>query len=118
MPIPSPRGQEEHDAFIDRCMEEIGDEYDDNDQAVAVCEDQWEEAKKQVAPTSVIDEWPKPSEDEDFDSFIARCIPTLIENENMPQPTAEVRCVAIWNMVVNVEDNMRGFDWFKVFNND
>ena len=35
-PIPSPEGGEAEDAFISRCMKEIGGEYD-QDQALGIC---------------------------------------------------------------------------------
>ena len=46
MPIPKPKKGEKEDDFISRCMSAIGDEYDDKDQAVAICYDTWREAKK------------------------------------------------------------------------
>lgn len=41
MPIPSPRSDEDQDDFIGRCMSELADEYDDQDQRAAVCYDAW-----------------------------------------------------------------------------
>lgn len=41
MPIPSPRSDEDQDAFIGRCMSELADEYPDNDQRAAICYDAW-----------------------------------------------------------------------------
>jgi hypothetical protein len=35
-PIPSPSGDEDENAFVSRCMKEIGGEYD-QDQALAIC---------------------------------------------------------------------------------
>ena len=46
MPIPKPKSNEQKDAYISRCMAAIGDEYDDNAQAVAICHTQWRERKK------------------------------------------------------------------------
>lgn len=37
MPIPKPKQGEAEDVYISRCMQEIGGEYDDNTQAVAIC---------------------------------------------------------------------------------
>lgn len=37
MPIPNVKGNESEDTYIARCMSEIGGEYDDNAQAVAIC---------------------------------------------------------------------------------
>lgn len=37
MPIPSPNKGEREDEYISRCMSEIGGEYDDPAQGVAVC---------------------------------------------------------------------------------
>ena len=48
MPIPKPRDNEEEDDFISRCMSAIADEYDDNDQALAVCGTQWREREKSM----------------------------------------------------------------------
>jgi len=45
MPIPTPKGPEKESQFISRCMSEIGDEYTDKDQALAVCYTQWRESK-------------------------------------------------------------------------
>jgi hypothetical protein len=36
-PIPSPESGEEQDKYISRCMESIGNEYDTQEQALAVC---------------------------------------------------------------------------------
>jgi len=41
MPIPKPKPNEGKDDFISRCMSAIGDEYDDKDQALAICFDAW-----------------------------------------------------------------------------
>ena len=49
MPIPKPKPDESRNDFIGRCMEAIGGEFDDNDQAVAVCNSTWEEAKKSMS---------------------------------------------------------------------
>ena len=46
MPIPKPKPGEKEDAFLDRCLSAVGDEYDDNDQAVAVCAATWKDSKK------------------------------------------------------------------------
>ena len=48
MPIPQPTPDEQQDAYIGRCMEAIGGEYDDRDQALAVCFATWKEAKKKT----------------------------------------------------------------------
>jgi len=40
-PIPSPESDEDVDAFISRCMGNIGKEYPE-DQALAICYDKWE----------------------------------------------------------------------------
>ena len=40
-PIPSPESDEDVDAFISRCMGDIGKEYPE-DQALAICNDKWE----------------------------------------------------------------------------
>ena len=45
MPIPTPSGRESESNYIGRCMEAIGDEYTDKDQALAVCYSQWRESK-------------------------------------------------------------------------
>jgi hypothetical protein len=45
MPIPKPNSGEKQSDFIQRCMEAIGSEYTDKDQAVAVCYTQWREGK-------------------------------------------------------------------------
>ena len=37
MPIPKPKGGEGENEYVSRCMQEIGGEYDDNTQAVAIC---------------------------------------------------------------------------------
>jgi len=43
MPLPKPRDNESEDDFISRCMSDdlIQEEYDDNDQRLAVCYSQW-----------------------------------------------------------------------------
>lgn len=45
MPLPEPRPDEEHDEFIERCMEETAEEFEDPEQRRAVCEQQWEGAR-------------------------------------------------------------------------
>jgi HK97 family phage prohead protease len=46
MPIPTPDG-EDHDEFINRCMsdETMIEEYEDDDQRLAICETQWDESR-------------------------------------------------------------------------
>lgn len=41
MPIPKPKPGEAEGAYMDRCITAIGDEYDDNEEAIAVCYDMW-----------------------------------------------------------------------------
>ena len=48
MPIPKPRNNEEENDFISRCMSAIADEYEDNDQALAICGTQWREREKSM----------------------------------------------------------------------
>lgn len=47
MPLPEPRGQEERDEFLDRCMgdETMADEYPDRGRRYAVCVSLWERRK-------------------------------------------------------------------------
>lgn len=37
MPIPKPKSDESQNDYVGRCMSAIGDEYDTNEQAVAIC---------------------------------------------------------------------------------
>jgi hypothetical protein len=37
MPIPKPKSSEDQNEYVGRCMTAISDEYDTNEQAVAVC---------------------------------------------------------------------------------
>lgn len=46
MPIPKPKQNEKEDAYISRCMAAIGGEYDDNEQAVAICYGAWRDKDK------------------------------------------------------------------------
>ena len=46
MPIPKPKSGEAEKDYINRCMGAIGDEYDDNKQAVAVCYQKWNDRNK------------------------------------------------------------------------
>jgi len=39
-PVPSPSAEEDENAFISRCMKEIGNEYD-QEQALAICYSKW-----------------------------------------------------------------------------
>ena len=41
MPLPKPKKNEKEDDFIERCMSELKDEFEDNDQRLAVCYDIW-----------------------------------------------------------------------------
>lgn len=52
MPLPKPKEGESQDDFISRCMsnETMKDEYDDNDQRLAVCYSLWEQDKKTEKP--------------------------------------------------------------------
>jgi hypothetical protein len=45
MPIPKPQSGEKQSDYIQRCMQAIGSEYQDKDQAVAVCYTHWREGK-------------------------------------------------------------------------
>lgn len=45
MPIPNPQAGEKQSEYIQRCLEAIGSEYTDKDQAVAICYTQWKEGK-------------------------------------------------------------------------
>jgi len=48
MPLPSPSPDEEHDAFMDRCMGDstMNEEYPNEDQRYAVCQTQWDKDQK------------------------------------------------------------------------
>jgi hypothetical protein len=45
MPIPKVQSGEKQTEYIQRCLEAIGSEYQDKDQAVAVCYTQYREGK-------------------------------------------------------------------------
>lgn len=45
MPIPSPKNKEKRSEFIGRCVSEIGKEYKNNKQAVAICYNSFNESK-------------------------------------------------------------------------
>jgi len=51
MPLPAPRGEEEQDDFISRCVEWVmdNDEAEDSEQAAAICHEQWRDAKEEKA---------------------------------------------------------------------
>ena len=44
-PVPSPSADETEQDFMSRCMEAIAGEYEDNDQAAAICLDKWDNKK-------------------------------------------------------------------------
>lgn len=46
MPIPKPRPDEKEEAYVGRCMEAIGGEYEDKEQALAVCYSTFKEGRK------------------------------------------------------------------------
>jgi len=46
MPVPTPRKDEEQDAFISRCVSFLVDEGTEQEQAVAICFDKWRDSKK------------------------------------------------------------------------
>ncbi len=50
MPIPKPKNDEDHDEFMDRCMGDdvMNDEYPDEKQRAAVCEQQWKDKDKKT----------------------------------------------------------------------
>jgi hypothetical protein len=45
MPIPKPEGREQEDKYISRCISEIGNEYDVEGQAYAVCKSTYDKDK-------------------------------------------------------------------------
>ena len=47
MPLPKPKNDESHDEFIERCMADpvMVDEYEEDDQRLAVCQSQWDKDK-------------------------------------------------------------------------
>ena len=45
MPVPKVRGNETQNAYMERCMGWATDEFDDQEQAVAVCLTNWRDAK-------------------------------------------------------------------------
>ena len=45
MPIPQPKSGEKQSEYIQRCLEAIGSEYTNKDQAIAVCYTQFREGK-------------------------------------------------------------------------
>lgn len=53
MPLPKPRTDEEHDAFISRCHSALADEFGDQDQRHAVCETQWRTKHGGEAPKAM-----------------------------------------------------------------
>lgn len=56
MPIPKPHEDEGKDTFVERCMSVIGDEYDDNDQALAICYGAWDDGKsKQMLSAQLLE---------------------------------------------------------------
>lgn len=46
MPLPKPQADESQDDFISRCMSELAEEFDDEDQRAAVCHEQWRDKEK------------------------------------------------------------------------
>lgn len=52
MPLPKPRGGEDRDTFISRCMESASGEFESQDQALAVCHAQWRDRGK-AAPAPI-----------------------------------------------------------------
>lgn len=62
MPIPKPHAGESQDDYIGRCMSAIGDEYDDKNQAVAICHQTWRDRnRKDTVPATRTElmEWAK-----------------------------------------------------------
>lgn len=54
MPLPTPGDGEDHDAFIERCMSETADEFEDEGQRMAVCQSQWNDAQGNSDAAAVI----------------------------------------------------------------
>ena len=48
MPLPTPQENEDREAFLERCLsdDKVTEEFPDNDQRFAVCQQQWEENKE------------------------------------------------------------------------
>ena len=53
MPIPDPKKYKNRDEYVEACMSAIGDEYDDKDQALAICFDKWKKKEKKSMDTSI-----------------------------------------------------------------
>lgn len=47
MPIPTPGKTESRETFVSRCMTALKDDYQDQDQRLAVCFSAWRRAKKE-----------------------------------------------------------------------
>ena len=92
MPIPKVKKGENKDDFISRCMSAIGDEYDDKDQAVAICFSAWKKKEKKSIEMKIE----------------RRCVPVTelrtIRAEG--QPTKIVGYAAVFN---SLSDDLGGF---------
>ena len=64
MPIPKPKDNEEQDEFIARCMsdETMKDEYEDNDQRLAICFSAWRKDKEEDSVNMKIEKRAFPAE--------------------------------------------------------
>jgi hypothetical protein len=74
MPIPKPESGELEDKYISRCISEIGNEYDVEGQAYAICKGEFDKLSLAVEDTSELIE-PKPNEGRE--QYIRRCVPTI-----------------------------------------
>lgn len=74
MPIPKPESGELEEKYISRCISEIGNEYDVEGQAYAICKGEFDKLSLAVEDTSQL---PEPKENEGREKYIRRCVPTI-----------------------------------------
>lgn len=100
MPLPIPNADESRDDFISRCMsnDTVQEDFDDNDQRMAVCNRQWEEHKMYDLGYTLQDKDPSEHKNIWFDEF-------EIGTKSKEMPSGDEVEIATFNGVANVMEH-------------
>ena len=105
MPIPSPKKSEKEDEYISRCISEIGNEYDAEGQAYAICKGEFDKpvklAEHETEPE--LENLPDVKANETEESYLDRCIPVLYP-EKYDQRIAASYCADHYQKKVTVTE--------------
>ena len=90
MPIPKPESGELEEKYISRCIGEIGNEYDAEGQAYAVCKGEFDNPTQlqEEDIQAIYDRLPAVEKGELEEPYVERCIPTLYPSDYDQQQAA------------------------------